>query len=392
MAAVVRLTRAARIAAASLLLLGATWLAARAVGAPGAREAASAPPLPDRAALEARLADIYQARAAGVVAGDPALFARFYAARPDGTNPSLDHERRRVEYVRAWSEARGVRFVLADVELRVTAVKPMPEWLVVGLTQSAGFGYVYRDDPEARVNRFGIGTRHWLRLVRRGAEWLIRDDWYIDPLDEDTLIPDVTPAGCGPRAEAAAPPPETRRRGQEPARYNRRAAVVYADTYCGAAWGCGNDRRYNPRYADYNGRGGDCTNFVSQVLGDPEGGGLPQDSVWYYRGGGSQAWVQTEALVRYLLRTGRAERIARGTYAQVVAPTEAHAGGAIAELAPGDIIGYEERGRIQHLAVVTARDTRGYVLVNSHTADRYHVPWDIGWDRKTVFWLLKMRD
>jgi len=38
---------------------------------------------------------------------------------------------------------------------------------------------------------------------------------------------------------------------------------------------------------------------------------------------------------------------------------------------------YEEKGRLEHLAVVVARDSRGYPLVNSHTADRYRVPWDL---------------
>ncbi|HHV62416.1 MAG TPA: amidase domain-containing protein [Firmicutes bacterium] len=257
-----------------------------------------------------------------------------------------------------------------------------------------------------------------MEFINKNGTWLIRRDWYTDPLDEDTLVPEVTPAdkpdphsqpGSGRRpspapAPAQAPEPDPapgqahhqapRIRYKDPAdnagansspgkssgKYNREAAVAYADKY----W-----HEYNPKYKDCTGNGGDCTNFVSQVLGDPEAGGLPADWTWYYRcsplgGGGSRAWVQTESFANYLIYSGRARRIARASWQDIIRQ------GVINELREGDLIGYEEKGRIEHFAIVTGRDSRGYVLVNSHTADRYHVPWDLGWDRQTIFWLLQV--
>lgn len=73
-------------------------------------------------------------------------------------------------------------------------------------------------------------------------------------------------------------------------------------------------------------------------------------------------------------------------------PTAEFPFGAVRELKKGDLIAYQEINDIQHFAVVTGFDCKGYPLVNAHTADRYHCPWDIGWDRSTVFHLFHILD
>ncbi|MDT2264397.1 hypothetical protein P7H17_02880 [Paenibacillus larvae] len=37
-------------------------------------------------------------------------------------------------------------------------------------------------------------------------------------------------------------------------------------------------------------------------------------------------------------------------------------------------------------------DAKGYPLVNSHTADRYRVPFDLGWDKSTKYLLIHIND
>ncbi|HHV62398.1 MAG TPA: hypothetical protein GXX51_07150 [Firmicutes bacterium] len=302
---------------------------------------------------------------------------------------------------------------------------------------------------------FGIRTRHKLELVRAGdGKWLIRKDEYTDPLGEDTLVPEVAPAmsqTSTPPAEPTRPAVPTvpatsnvptmpvrslamaaspiikisptsmatiptaassslptsmapempvaarrGRRGRGGVVYDRRAAVAYANKYCGVKTRDGKRFGYNPRYKDYTDLGGDCTNFISQVLGDREGGRLPMDDIWYYdftsgdNGKGSSAWTETEPFRDYLLASGIARCLARGDYYSVTRQTREFPRGAINELREGDLIAYEEKGDIQHFAVVVGRDSAGYTLVNSHTADRYRVPWDLGWDKRTIFWLLKV--
>jgi len=102
--------------------------------------------------------------------------------------------------------------------------------------------------------------------------------------------------------------------------------------------------------------------------------------------------VQTEAFARWLLYGGRARLVARGTFPELNGPNAKFPRGAVRELQKGDVIGYEEKGRIEHFAIVVGTDTHGYPVVNAHTVDRYHCPWDMGWDRQTVFHLFRILD
>ncbi|NPV53403.1 MAG: amidase domain-containing protein [Firmicutes bacterium] len=372
-----------------------------------------------REVLTRHITMVLRARTDALLTGDDEAISRFYDTETRYGRWALDHETRRIKYVKAWSAGRGIRFTGAESNFRIQGVESRGDSIWVYLTQDIAFRYSYGDNPcddMANVapngpvpvaDGFKIGTRHTMEFVNKNGTWLIKRDWYTDPLDEDTLVPEVRPAdrpdspsppGPGPKLApplSSNPPsqgknPTTNLIGggkQPPAglpsgKYNREAAVAYADKY----W-----HEYNPKYKDCTGNGGDCTNFVSQVLGDPEAGGLSADWTWYYRcsplsGGGSKAWVQTESFASYLLYSGRARRVARGGWHDVIQQ------GALEELQKGDLIGYEEKGRIEHFAIVTGRDSRGYVLVNSHTADRYHVPWDLGWDRQTIFWLLHITE
>lgn len=231
----------------------------------------------------------------------------------------------------------------------------------------------------------------------KDGKWHVDREWYLDPLDRDLhLIPahlfpymKTNIVNNTPAFLVQSNKWKVRRS------YNREQAVAYADKYAGAAFFAGNNHRYNPKYIDYTYIGGDCTNFTSQVLGDPdEGGGLPMVGAWNYRykQGGTVVWVRTDAFKNFLLKSGYGKMIAKGTYDLVAKPTKKFPQKTIAELKPGDLIAYEEHGKLDYFAVVTARDERGYPLVNSHTADRYHVPWDLGWDKNAKFLLIRIID
>lgn len=337
------------------------------------------------------LAAAFQLRARALLTGDADSLAPLYDLNTESGRAAWEHQQGRIRYVRDWASRRGVTLAESRAEVRILSLTVEGGVAKARLVQRAGFAYRYRQ-PEA-VHRFGIGTRHQLELVRTASGWKIRRDEYTDPLEEDTLVRDVSPA-CGPllldpQASLAAAVGAS----WPPGAYRRRAAVAYADRYCGAAWGCGNGGRYNPRYPDFNDQGGDCTNFVSQVLGDPRAGALPQTAEWRYDPAARQpsvAWVQTDAFARFL--ASRARLLAKGTYEEVRRPQPGQPGGPLGALRPGDVIGYEEQGNLVHFAVVTGRDPAGVPVVNSHTADRYRVPWDLGWDRRTIFWLFALPD
>ncbi|MGQ9531396.1 MAG: amidase domain-containing protein [Desulfotomaculales bacterium] len=352
----------------------------------------STTPVPEE--LNVRVQDIFAKRARALLTGaDPGPVLEDYDTGSKLGRWALSHEQNKLNFVQLWAQKRGVRFVEAEPALRIPWSRVRGDTAEFLVHQTLRLGYVYPGDT--RVNNFGIGTRHALKLVRKDGRWLVRQDFYTDGLGDDTLVPHPVPAdGAAVVAPPAEAPPA---RGTASGAFDREGAVRYADRYAGLAWGAGNDHKYNPRYRDLTGIGGDCTNFVSQCLGDAEGGRLPMDGAWYYRrdrwgGSGSRAWVQTEAFARWLLDGGRARLVARGTFPELNGPNAKFPRGAVRELQKGDVIGYEEKGRIEHFAIVVGTDTHGYPVVNAHTVDRYHSPWDMGWDRQTVFHLFQIHD
>ena len=335
-----------------------------------------------------------EVRANALLAGDPSPLSRFYDQGALHGKWALEHESRRLNYVKSWTSKRGIRLTRVKTALQIPSVEPEGDTVWIYLKMATTLEYSYDGDPPGATNAFRIGTRHSIQLVRDKGSWLIRRDWYTDPLDEDALGMGIKPADppVGSVLENLSPQAHARKTDQirlsavgSRQRYNRQGAVAYARKY----W-----HGYNPRYKNYINLGGDCANFVSQVLGDPEeGGGLLTDYEQQPpRKGVTRTWALTDSLTDFLFSSGKARRLMRSTYTEALLPTAEYPTGAIQQLQPGDLIGYEEAGVLEHLAVVMGRDSRGYLLVNSHTADRYYTPWDLGWDRNTIFWLVKILD
>ena len=136
--------------------------------------------------------------------------------------------------------------------------------------------------------------------------------------------------------------------------YDRRAAVDYAHR-----WAYGR----NPAYYDYEGIGGDCTNFASQCL--YAGTGIMDyrpDLGWYYIDANNKApaWSGVDFFERFLTRTEQTD----GPF------------GALADLElllPGDFVQMSPRGdSFTHTAIVVQvgwRPTLRNTLVAAHSID-----------------------
>ncbi|SDN94030.1 Putative amidase domain-containing protein [Paenibacillus sp. yr247] len=316
---------------------------------------------------------------------------RFYDKTEKSGQYAYEQELLRSKYINAWAEKRGIVFATAENSIRINRIKKEGNLARISLNHSLQLSYVYKIDNN-NLQFCGIGTRHVLTLKKIKGEWLVLREWYTDPLTENPkLIPEFNGFPNPAFLKSETITVQTGDNGKR--RYNRERALEYANKYAGAAWGAGNDHRYNKKYLDYTYHGGDCTNFASQVLGDEnEGGGLKMVSGWHYRSEGSQAWVRTDSFKNFVIHSGYGRLISKGYFTDVVKPTEKYPSGAVAALKPGDLIAYEMDGDIDHFAILVGFDYYGYPLVNSHTADRYRVPFDLGWDKNTKYLLIHIND
>ncbi|KAJ52489.1 hypothetical protein BD780_001806 [Clostridium tetanomorphum] len=307
---------------------------------------------------------------------------------------ALEHEVRRVKYLKHWSYQRRINFT--DVTSSVLLYKVHPsnnEKVKLTLKEIYKFNYVYNDDKEPTTNSFGVGIRHSVDLIKKDNNWIIFNDQYTDCFEDalkaysgeikniDFSESDIFNIPNCPKAINY----------NSVSKYNRLKAADYADKYSGASLEEGTDYTYNKKYKNFNGAGGDCTNFASQVLGDTEAGGLNFDSTWYCTyhkfspAEGSKAFVNADAFKNYLIYSGKGTVIKKGTFKQLSEPKENYPCSILEKLELGDLICYAKGNNMDHFSIVTAWDSHGYPLINSHTTDRYHVPWDLGWGDKNIF-------
>ena len=311
------------------------------------------------------LNSIFEKRNSLLINGDSDELKSMYV--PDERNSiwALDLEIRRADYLKDWALRQGIQFTGIESDIVIKRVKKVGRGYAFYFIVSTTYTYVYADQPE-KENLFRIGTYHTLDLIPGSSDscWLISREWYFDPFQDSFVQDDTENINFKEFVLSHTEEPISDLSEQ------RKKAVAYADRYAGAASDGQFGYDYNTEYPNFYGQGGDCSNYVSQILhesGFKTGGG------WNYtKDAASRSWCNASGLKSYLVWSGRANVIAQGTFYEVYK--------AAYDLMPGDVIGYVKKGRVDHMVMVTGIDSRGYPLINSHSTDRYHVRWDLGWN------------
>jgi len=330
--------------------------------------------LPPDSEIVSMVDDLFRLRNHAILEAKPEILETLYDRSTRHGKWSFEHQYKKLRYLQNWTEKQGTRLTAIRSLVRIRRIDANDRRIRVTLLASTEYRYVYIDEPD-KENLMRIGTYHSLDLVRCGEHWQISREWFTDPFADALSL--NNPLVLEERKFILSQKPKDFSNLSS----RRRNALNYADTYCGAAANDEQGFKYNSKYRNYNYSGGDCANFASQVL--HEGGGLRKTYAWNYGKGASKAWVNAHAFNRYMLQSGRGTRIAYGTYSQVLPYSY--------RLEPGDYIAYEKKGKVTHISVVTGADSKGYTLMNSHNADRYRVPWDLGYsDRGIRFWLVKV--
>ncbi|MBR4240870.1 MAG: amidase domain-containing protein [Eubacterium sp.] len=135
--------------------------------------------------------------------------------------------------------------------------------------------------------------------------------------------------------------------------YNREKAVAYAKKWV---------FERNPEYFDFEGLGGDCTNFASQCL--YAGCGVmnfQKDFGWYYisLNNRAPAWTSAKYFYRFL--------IGNSGEGPIASARELH------QLKTGDFISLKNESEIYHTLIIVGFEN-GIPLVAAHSADEYMRP------------------
>lgn len=288
---------------------------------------------------------------------------------------AYEYEQKKATYINNWAEKQGIEFV--DIIPQIVVRKSMigEERCSFNITCSTEYKYIYPEQFD-QINSSRIGTYHTFQLTKRDQGWIITKEWYTDPFADSLSLESIKVDAIKEFIVSQ------KSRDISNISEKRKAAKEYAEKYCGAATIKDYGFKYNNKYRNFNSEGGDCANFASQVL--HEGAKFKENSAWNYdKGSASSSWVNAGKFTYYMLNSGRASVVAKGSYEKVYKASY--------NLLPGDFIAYEKKGDITHVSVVTGVDSKGYTLVTCHNSDRNNVPWDLGWsDKKIKFWLIKV--
>lgn len=353
--------------------------------------------------IETYIEDHFNSRNQSIFNGNISSIASKYNTSVEDGRYALDHEVRRIKYLRDWASQRGITFTSINsnvvfknmnISCNGSNFRVDEEWI---------FKYIYDSDETPTENIFGINLFHMIDLINTKNGLIINKDWYLDCFE------DALKSYDGNYSELLLPSPTKQIFDfsninyenvviNSTDTYNRLKAIEYADKFSGVPSLSQNTDKYNNKYINFTGAGGNCTNYVSQCLGDVNAGNLKKDFTWYtltkdnIHSDYSPAWVNADAFRNYFVYGGRGALLQKGTFKDIVnnySPTDDIT---INKLAPGDVISYAKGNDIDHTAIITAFDNHGYPLINSHTVDRYHVPFDLGWgDDNILFHLIHIK-
>ena len=344
--------------------------------------------------------NIFKSRNNFTLSGDLENFKDNYDLKNNYGKWSFEHEVKRAKYLRDWASERGM--IIKSIESipnfkKVTLGKNSA---TVRVDEGVKVTYGYSNDKDNCENVFGMNLFHNISLKINDSNMVIINDYYLDCFEDGLKTYEVN------YSETLLPAPKEKNYDfvnnvrtnvelSSSSKFDRLKAVSYADTYCGVPWATGKEiNKYNTRYKNFTGVGGNCTNYVSQCLGDKDAGSLKQDGTWYciykgYNGAETSAsWSNADAFKNYLLYSGKGKLVKKGDFKEVTKPLKESSNGAIGKLTLGDVIAYDKSNDIDHTAIITGFDSHGYPLINSHTVDRYHVPFDLGWGDKNIKFLL----
>lgn len=318
---------------------------------------------------------IFKDRSLAILNQDLELIEEFYDTDSKYGRWAYEYQEKKTKYIINWAEKQGVKFTEINPHIVIRKVKGNDDVYSLNILCSMEYKYSYENEPEVS-NKSRIGSYHTMTLAKKDGNWLITKEWYNDPFADSLDLENIKSSDI--KQHIISQPP----RDMSDLNERRVGAIEYAKMYCGSATEPEFEFKYNKKYKNFNYEGGDCANFASQIL--HEGGKFKKNYTWNYdKGSATGPWVNADKFTHYMLNSGRASVIAKGSYENVYKASY--------KLLPGDFIAYEKKGDITHISVVTGADSRGYSLVSCHNVDRNDVPWDLGWsDKKIRFWLVRV--
>ncbi|MDD5923922.1 MAG: InlB B-repeat-containing protein [Clostridia bacterium] len=267
--------------------------------------------------------------------------------------------------IRLFEKQSEIEIYDADVTGVLQSCTSYDDKISINLYEYTFFDYDDTVDTKIAFDVSGFGTNHELLLQMTNGNIKIIEDNYIDNLietpdihiDEDIDTDIVAENNNNNNNNNRSAP-----RGYSIYNsYNVTAAVEYSDEYA---------LSYNTSYANFNGVGGDCANFVSQCI---YAGGMPQikcepygTNGWYYKSSSNRSatWTGAKYLRQWMGNN-------RGKLVNDPSDADIFVGSPL-------FVDWTNDGVWDHAYFCIGMNSSGTPIINSHNLDRYHIKWNYG--------------
>lgn len=275
----------------------------------------------------------------------------------------------RSECVAAMADRMGIEVTDAETTVLLRDVTEDGAQTTLRLYEWTFFEYIDPEGDGVTTDVSGYGVEHTVVLERNAFGYEIISDTY----DEG----DLTGMQSADYEEEEIPLETGSLQEQQyaayQAGYDPAKAAAYADKYVkNGISGTIDESAYNLKdYISMNGRGGDCTNFVSQCI---YAGGMPMDGVWFYKNADYFSGEWSTSRRHYPYMSGRGKAINNPSSKDIFL---------------GCPVYYQSGQNISHTTICVGKNSAGVPIVDSHNKDYYHVRWNY-WGDSTHYYTVQL--
>ncbi|MDV4152406.1 amidase domain-containing protein [Clostridium sp. AL.422] len=327
--------------------------------------------------------DVFTIRNDAFLNGNVEKLYKFYDINQTFSSYSLEHEFKRIAFLRNWANKRSISFKNIESTPTIKSLKIKDGYYNLILSEEYKFNYYYDNNPD-ELNTFGIQLIHNLELKDTGDSFIISKDYYedyfksgLEEYDFNLTEKNIDINNLKPKLFNF----NVERNPLSNGEYNIQSAINYANKYSGISFA--SKEKFNSNYFTYIAGDGNSANFISQTLSDTlEGGGLSQDRMWFYKNTKStrikatSSWVKSEDLVNYLLNTNKFSITLSGNIEEILYNNTT----SNKKINIGDLVVFKKGNYIESIGIITDFDANNYPLINSNSINTFKAPFDLGFE------------
>lgn len=132
------------------------------------------------------VSNLFSSRNSAFLDGNIESLTNFYNINHSNSKYSLNHELRRISYLRDWAIERGIIFTSINSSIHLKNIQDLGDKITLKIDELCSFNYIYYDDKSE--NKFEVSLIHIFTLNKIDGTYQVEKDYYLDFLSNASNI------------------------------------------------------------------------------------------------------------------------------------------------------------------------------------------------------------